>query len=116
MIGKIIGTSLAGILQFLYGCNRTFAYVCCFVFFWCYVGPTARVSPELMEQAQHELSGTAQMYIKSCGTYQCSILIGFVVYFIGGYFLYSSFMLLQLVPLLIIKPIHNNFYYPSLCL
>jgi ABC-2 type transport system permease protein len=55
-----------------------------------------------------ELSGTAQMYIKELWNSQCSILIGFVVYFIGGYFLYSSFYA-AIGPLLIIKPIHNNF-------
>jgi ABC-2 type transport system permease protein len=93
MIGKIIGTSLAGILQFfiwaVIGLSLMFAAS---VFFGVNVGPTARVSPELMEQAQHELSGTAQMYIKELWNLPiASILIGFVVYFIGGYFLYSSF-------------------------
>jgi ABC-2 type transport system permease protein len=52
-----------------------------------------------------------QMYIIMEFT-NSSILISFIVYFIGGYFLYSSFM--QLVPL-IIKPTHNNFS-PLLCL
>lgn len=93
MIGKIIGTSLAGILQFfiwaIIGLSLMFAAS---VFFGVNVGPTARVSPELMEQAQHELSGTVQMYIKELWNLPiASILIGFVVYFIGGYFLYSSF-------------------------
>jgi ABC-2 type transport system permease protein len=93
MIGKIIGTSLAGILQFfiwaVIGLSLMFAAS---VFFGVNVGPTARVSPELMDQAQHELSGTAQMYIKELWNLPiASILIGFVVYFIGGYFLYSSF-------------------------
>ncbi|CAM2771498.1 ABC transporter permease [Flavobacterium frigoris] len=93
MIGKIIGTSLAGILQFfiwaIIGLSLMFAAS---LFFGVNVGPTARVSPELMDQAQHELSGTAQMYIKELWNLPiASILIGFVVYFIGGYFLYSSF-------------------------
>jgi ABC-2 type transport system permease protein len=49
------------------------------------------------------------MYIKELWNLPiASILISFIVYFIGGYFLYSSFMQ-QLVPLLIIKPTHNNF-------
>jgi ABC-2 type transport system permease protein len=60
-----------------------------------------------MEQAQQEFAGTAQMYIKELWNLPiASILISFIVYFIGGYFLYSSFMQ-QLVPLLIIKPTHN---------
>jgi ABC-2 type transport system permease protein len=85
------------------------------VFFGANVGPTAEFS-ELMEQAQQEFAGTAQMYIKELWNLPiASILISFIVYFIGGYFLYSSFMQ-QLVPLLIIKPTHNNFSYPLLCL
>ena len=93
MIGKIIGTSLAGILQFfiwaIIGLSLMFAAS---MFFGVNVGPTARVSPELMEQAQHEMSGTVQMYIKELWNLPiASMLIGFVVYFIGGYFLYSSF-------------------------
>jgi ABC-2 type transport system permease protein len=52
--------------------------------------PTARVS-QLMEQAQQEFAGTAQMYIKELWNLPiASILISFIVYFIGGYFLYSS--------------------------
>jgi ABC-2 type transport system permease protein len=93
MIGKIIGTSLAGILQFfiwaLIGLSLMFAAS---VFFGVNVGPTARVSPELMQQAQNEFASTAQMYIKELWNLPiASILIGFIIYFIGGYFLYSSF-------------------------
>ena len=62
------------------------------VFFGVNVGPTARVSPELMQQAQNEFASTAQMYIKELWNLPiASILIGFIIYFIGGYFLYSSF-------------------------
>lgn len=93
MIGKIIGTSLAGILQFfiwaVIGLSLMFAAS---VFFGVNVGPTAKVSPEMMQQAQNEFAGPAQMYIKELWNLPiASILIGFVVYFIGGYFLYSSF-------------------------
>ena len=93
MIGKIIGTSLAGILQFVIwaviGLSLMFAAS---LFFGVNVGPTAKVSPELMQQAQQEFAGTAQMYIKELWNLPiANILIGFVVYFIGGYFLYSSF-------------------------
>jgi ABC-2 type transport system permease protein len=46
----------------------------------------------MMHAAQQEFSGTAQLYIKEIWNLPiASILIGFVVYFIGGYFLYSSF-------------------------
>jgi ABC-2 type transport system permease protein len=93
MMGKIIGTSLAGLLQFLIwtviGLSLMFAAS---AFFGVNLGPTARVSPEMMHVAQQEFSGTAQLYIKEIWNLPItSILIGFVVYFIGGYFLYSSF-------------------------
>ena len=93
MMGKIIGTSLAGLLQFLIwaiiGLSLMFAAS---VFFGVNVGPTARISPELMHSATQEFAGTAQMYIKELWNLPiASILIGFVIYFIGGYFLYSSF-------------------------
>lgn len=93
MMGKIIGTSLAGLLQFLIwaiiGMSLMFAAS---VFFGVNVGPTARISPELMQNAQQEFAGTAQMYVKELWNLPiASILIGFVIYFIGGYFLYSSF-------------------------
>ncbi|SEG06419.1 ABC transporter permease [Flavobacterium urumqiense] len=93
MMGKIIGTSLAGLLQFLIwaiiGMSLMFAAS---VFFGVNVGPTARISPELMQNAQQEFAGTAQMYIKELWNLPiASILVGFVIYFIGGYFLYSSF-------------------------
>ena len=93
MIGKIIGTSLAGLLQFtiwaIIGLSLMFAAS---AFFGVNIGPTSRISPEMMHVAQQEFSGTAQMYIKEAWNLPiASILIGFVVYFIGGYFLYSSF-------------------------
>ncbi|MEM8521497.1 ABC transporter permease [Flavobacterium sp. PL12] len=93
MIGKIIGTSLAGLLQFFIwaaiGLSLMFAAS---AFFGVNVGPTARISPELMDAAQQEMAGTVQMYIKELWNLPiASILIGFVIYFIGGYFLYSSF-------------------------
>jgi ABC-2 type transport system permease protein len=93
MMGKIIGTSLAGLLQFLIwtviGLSLMFAAS---AFFGVNLGPTARVSPEMMHVAQQEFSGTAQLYIKEIWNLPiAAILISFVVYFIGGYFLYSSF-------------------------
>ena len=93
MMGKIIGTSLAGLLQFfiwaVIGMSLLFVAS---AFLGVNVGPTASVSPEMMQAAQQELSGTAQMYIKELWNLPiASILGGFVVYFIGGYFLYSSF-------------------------
>lgn len=93
MIGKIVGTSLAGILQFLIwaviGLSLMFAAS---FFFGINATPTAKLSPEVMQQAQHQFAGTAQMYIKELWNLPiATILICFLIYFIGGYFLYSSF-------------------------
>ncbi|WP_268849250.1 ABC transporter permease [Flavobacterium aestivum] len=93
MMGKIIGTSLAGLLQFLIwtviGLSLMFAAS---AFFGVNIGPTSRISPEIMHAAQQEFTGTAQLYIKELWNLPiASILVGFVVYFVGGYFLYSSF-------------------------
>jgi ABC-2 type transport system permease protein len=44
-----------------------------------------------MEQAQQEFAGTAQMYIKELWNLPiASILISFIVYFIGGYSLFAA--------------------------
>ncbi|MCV9931011.1 ABC transporter permease [Flavobacterium sp. LS1R47] len=93
MMGKIIGTSLAGLLQFLIWAVIGFALMfAASAFFGVNVGPTAKIPPELMATAQKEFVGTAQMYINELWSLPIgSILIGFVIYFIGGYFLYSSF-------------------------
>ncbi|WP_310380378.1 ABC transporter permease [Flavobacterium sp.] len=93
MMGKIIGTSLAGLLQFfiwaIIGLSLMFASS---AFFGINATPTAKISPEMMQTAQQEFAGTAQMYIKELWNLPiATILISFVVYFIGGYFLYSSF-------------------------
>lgn len=93
MIGKIIGTSLAGILQFfiwaIIGLSLMFAAS---IFFGVNVGPTAKVPPEMLNEAQQQFTSTAQMYIMELWNLPiATILISFVIYFIGGYFLYSSF-------------------------
>jgi ABC-2 type transport system permease protein len=93
MIGKIIGTSLAGILQFfiwvVIGLSLMFAAS---MFFGVNIGTSARVSPELIEQTQQEFAGTAQTLIRELWNLPIAeILLSFVIYFVGGYFLYSSF-------------------------
>lgn len=92
MMGKIIGTSLAGVLQFfiwaIIGLSLMFAAS---AFFGINASPTAKVPPEMMQQAQEQMS-TMQMYIKEMWNLPiATIIICFIVYFIGGYFLYSSF-------------------------
>ena len=91
MLGKIIGTSLAGILQFviwailggvlLFGISTMFGVQ---------PGAASAVSPEMMDAAQKEM-GTVQMYINEIWNLPIgTLVICFVIYFIGGYFLYSS--------------------------
>lgn len=92
MMGKIIGTSLAGVLQFLIWAFIGIALM--FVssaFFGVNASPTAKLSPEMIAAAQEKM-GTMQMYITEMWNLPIAILItSFLVYFIGGYFLYSSF-------------------------
>ncbi len=93
MMGKIMGTSLAGILQFfiwaIIGLSLLFSAS---VFLGANVGATNQIPPEMMQSAQQELATTAQMYITEIWNLPiATILICFVIYFIGGYFLYSSF-------------------------
>ncbi|TRX36275.1 ABC transporter permease [Flavobacterium restrictum] len=93
MMGKIIGTSLAGILQFfIWAIVGLLLMVSASLFFGVTISPTAKIPPEMLHVAQQEFAATAQMYIKELWNLPiATILISFVVYFIGGYFLYSSF-------------------------
>ena len=93
MMGKIIGTSMAGLLQFfiwaIIGLVLMFAAS---AFFGIDASPAAKIPPSIVKAAHQEFAQTAQMYIKELwGLPIATILISFVVYFIGGYFLYSSF-------------------------
>jgi ABC-2 type transport system permease protein len=54
--------------------------------------PAAKIPPSVVKAAHQEFATTAQMYIKELwGLPIATILSCFVIYFIGGYFLYSSF-------------------------
>ena len=93
MMGKIVGTALAGLLQFLIwtliGLTLMFAAS---AFFGIDASPAAKIPPAMIHSAQQEFTGTAQIYIKELWALPiATILISFVIYFIGGYFLYSSF-------------------------
>ena len=93
MMGKIIGTSLAGLLQFfiwtIIGLTLMFAAS---AFFGIDASPTAKIPPSVVKAAHQEFTTTAQIYIKELwGLPIATILSCFVIYFIGGYFLYSSF-------------------------
>lgn len=91
MMGKIMGTSLAGILQFaiwailggvlMFGVSAMFGVK---------PGATSSISPEMMDMAQKEM-GTMQVYLNELWNLPIGTLITcFIIYFIGGYFLYSS--------------------------
>jgi len=93
MMGKIIGTSLAGILQFfiwaIIGLSLLFSAS---IFMGAQIGATNQIPPEMVQSAQHEFANTAQLYIAEIWNLPiATIIVSFVIYFIGGYFLYSSF-------------------------
>ncbi len=93
MMGKIIGTSLAGLLQFfiwaIIGLGLMFVAS---AFLGIDASPAAKIPPSIVKVAHQEFTATAQMYIKELwGLPIATILSSFVIYFIGGYFLYSSF-------------------------
>lgn len=93
MMGKIIGTSFAGILQFfIWAIIGLLLFFSASLFFGVPIGPTSKIPPEMMDAAQQELASTSQMYLKELWNLPiATILISFIIYFIGGYFLYSSF-------------------------
>ena len=94
MMGKIIGTSLAGVLQFLIwailGLSAMFVLL---TIFGVQMGATSGVqTQQALQTAQHAMGSDIQMYIKELWNLPiATILISFIIYFIGGYFLYSSF-------------------------
>ncbi|GGC86091.1 ABC transporter permease [Flavobacterium lutivivi] len=94
MMGKIIGTSLAGILQFLIWAflGITAMFILSSVF-GVQMGSTSGVqSQQAIEVAKDTMNSNMQMYIKELWNLPiATIIISFIIYFIGGYFLYSSF-------------------------
>lgn len=92
MMGKIIGTSMAGILQFLiWAVIGGVLFFVASVFLGVNIGPAATVDPALMATAKTELLSNSQIYLNEAHNLPiATMIIGFLVYFIGGYFLYSS--------------------------
>jgi ABC-2 type transport system permease protein len=88
MMGKIIGTSMAGILQFLIW--AILGSILIFIaagFFGLQVGAA---SPEMLAEGQKS-AGSVQPYISEIMQLPlATMFISFLVYFIGGFFLYSS--------------------------
>ena len=93
MMGKIIGNSLAGILQFLiWAVVGALLFFIASSFFGLQMGASSAVSPEMMEQAQQAAGlSKVQLYINEILNLPLTLmLVSFVIFFIGGYFLYSS--------------------------
>ncbi|WP_353083604.1 ABC transporter permease [Flavobacterium sp.] len=93
MMGKIIGTSLAGILQFLIWAILGLAAM--FVMtsvFGAQMGATTDAQTQALQAAQNQMGGELQLYLNEILNLPiATILVSFIIYFIGGYFLYSSF-------------------------
>jgi ABC-2 type transport system permease protein len=93
MMGKIIGTSLAGILQFLIWAILGLAAM--FVMtsvFGAQMGASTDAQTQALQAAQNQMGGELQLYLNEILNLPiATILISFIIYFIGGYFLYSSF-------------------------
>lgn len=93
MMGKIIGNSLAGLLQFF-----IWAIVGIILFFIVQglLGAQVDANPELTQQAMEATKNIGkfekvQMYINEILNLPLGLMmVMFVLYFIGGYFLYSS--------------------------
>ncbi len=93
MMGKIVGTSLAGLLQFLIWAIIGLALmVAASASLGIDASPAAKIPPSIVKETHQEFAGMAQMYVQELwGLPIATILFSFVIYFIGGYFLYSSF-------------------------
>jgi ABC-2 type transport system permease protein len=94
MMGKIIGTSLAGIVQFIiWAILGLTAMIILSSIFGVQMGATNAVqTQQAMQIAEKGINSNLQMYFKEIWNLPIfTILISFIIYFIGGYFLYSSF-------------------------
>lgn len=92
MMGKIIGNSMAGLLQFLIWV--VVGIILMFVaqsFFGLQMG-AGSVDPAAMEMAQQSTNfSKIQLYFNEIMNLPIALMIiSFIIYFIGGYFLYSS--------------------------
>ncbi|CAM3368461.1 ABC-2 type transporter transmembrane domain-containing protein [Flavobacterium longum] len=87
MMGKIVGTSLAGVLQFaIWAVIGVVAMFVASAFFGAPVGGAG------VAAAQAESAGTMQLILKEISDLPiATLIISFILYFVGGYFLYSSF-------------------------
>ncbi len=93
MMGKIIGNSLAGILQFtIWAIVGGVLFFGVSIFFGMNSGTQAAVDPAMMNNFQQELGFSIQNFMNEFKDLPIITLLScFIIYFIGGYFLYSSF-------------------------
>ena len=93
MMGKIIGTSLAGLLQFCIWAiiGLTLMFIAS-SFLGIDATPVTKIHPEMMNSSLQGFALNAKTIIIGLQSLPiATILFSFVIYFIGGYFLYSSF-------------------------
>jgi len=92
MMGKIIGTSLAGVLQFtIWAVIGGILFLVASSLLGIEMGAAASTAPQMMAGSEVEMASKAQLYINELFNLPLGTLfISFIVYFIGGYFLYSS--------------------------
>lgn len=93
MMGKIIGTSLAGLLQFfIWAIIGLALMIATSTFLGVDTSPTAKIPPSIVKETHQQYAIMMQLYVQELwGLPIATILFSFVIYFIGGYFLYSSF-------------------------
>lgn len=90
MMGKIIGTSLAGVLQFLIWAILGVSAM--FILSSVFGVESASSSQQSMQMAKQQMGGDFWVYLNEIKNLPiATILLCFMIYFIGGYFLYSSF-------------------------
>lgn len=89
MLGKIIGTSFAGLLQFLiWAILGSLLYGGLSLILGQNINPTEANTAEAMEMASKFSIDTLKLYLDEIKIFQ--LLIYFLIFFIGGYFLYCS--------------------------
>ncbi|KOS04628.1 ABC transporter permease [Flavobacterium akiainvivens] len=89
MMGKIVGTSLAGVLQFTIWCVLGIAlFMVLGLFLGMQMGGAA--GQVQAQAAQEGAEGIQVIFTELSKLPLLSIMISFLVYFIGGFFLYSS--------------------------
>ena len=93
MMGKIIGNALAGILQFaiwavlggvlIFGISMIFGI---------HAGGQSSLDPQTIQNVQGSLGFNVEIFINEVKALPLlQLVFCFIIYFIGGYFLYSSF-------------------------